>query len=320
MAIDLDGLSFAKKKLEDPALALFPLAAMDHAGGADELQAFFARHGYVFFRGLIPRSLVLDARLEILQKYAIIGEIDDRVPVQLGKSTPRTFRSAVNVRALRQSIVSGYCFQAVSRARQVREIASALLCHDATMLDYLWPRMAPPGSGTALHQDAPFLKGPPPEALVSVWTPLGDIDPSEGALVILAGSHHDARLRAKYGSKDADVDPHFGWYDTDLSRAQEQIGGIWLTADFKAGDVIFFDLMTLHGTFDNNSGENVRLSSDSRYQSSAFPIHPRWQGTAAPGRSRNRVFLPQATTFETLDNKGLSTEFHEVDELGMIVG
>ena len=37
--------------------------------------------GHVFLRGAIDPALVQAARIELLQKYAILGEIDDRHPV-----------------------------------------------------------------------------------------------------------------------------------------------------------------------------------------------------------------------------------------------
>jgi len=179
--------------------------------------------------------------------------------------------------------------------------------------------MIAPGMGSGLHQDAPFLKGPPPSAVISVWTPLGDIKPDEGALVLLEGSNKSSILRREYGDRDVDAEPNFGWYDTDLEKTQARIGGVWLTEEFQAGDVLCFDLFTLHGAFDNNSPEcAVRLSSDSRFQSTEFPVLPRWEGSDPTGRSKGRIFLPMVTTADELDNTGLVTEFHDINDLGVI--
>ena len=45
------------------------------------LRAAMEERGLLFFRELIDPEVVLAARREILLKYAIIGEIDDRQPI-----------------------------------------------------------------------------------------------------------------------------------------------------------------------------------------------------------------------------------------------
>ena len=316
--MDFSGVTFCKKAVDRRKVDIGELLPIGDTDDDVKLQKFYRERGYLFIRNAIPRQLVLNARKEILQKYAIIGEVDDRQDVTLGIQLNNSYREQVNVRALRQSIVSGYYYQSVSRFSAIQNIVSRTLSHESKMLDYLWPRLASSGSGTALHQDAPFITGAKVGASVSVWTPLGDISPQEGSLVILNGSHKSEALRNEYGNKDVDKENKFGWYGTSLYESQQKIGGEWLTAEFKAGDIIIFDLMTLHGAFDNNSKCRVRLSSDSRYQSTEHAIHPRWQGESAVGRSKARVFLPQATRIDTLINSNLNTEFHDIDKFGKI--
>ncbi len=316
--MDLSGATFCKANIEFVNIA--ELIVTDMYVGDKELINFYDENGYVYIKNVIPRDLVMKAREEILQKYAIIGEVDDREPIGLGISSGKSYRNNVNVRALRQSIVTGYYYQSVSRHSYVQNTVNRILKHESKMLDYLWPRLAGIGSGTALHQDAPFLKGAlPSSSLVSVWTPLGDISPIEGALIVLGGSHKSTLLKQEYGNKDVDKENGFGWYDINLTTVQQKIGGQWLTTNFEAGGFIVFDLMTLHGAFDNNSKNKVRLSSDSRYQSTEYPIHERWKGERAVGRSEDRVFLPHSTTINTLLNSDLNTEFHNIDEFGKVV-
>lgn len=316
--MDFAGVTFCKQALENQKLNIAELIAINDTIDDAKLRHFYKENGYLFVRNLIPRSLVMSARQEILQKYAIIGEVDDRHPINLGIESKRSYRKHVNIRALRQSIISGYYYQSVSQYIRVQHIVNRIMKHESEMLRYLWPRLASVGSGTALHQDAPFLKGAPSNALVSVWTPLGDITPKEGALVILNGSHKSKLLQREYGNKDVDKENNFGWYNTDLYECQQKIGGQCLTTNFQAGDVLIFNLMTLHGAFDNNSENKIRLSSDSRYQSTKYPIHSRWQGNIPVGRSESRIFLPQSTTLDTLSNQNLNSEFHDIDDFGKI--
>ena len=60
-------------------------------------------------------------------------------------------------------------------------------------------------------------------------------------------------------------------------RARDTIGGRWLTADYKAGDLLIFTIFTLH-TSTNNTTNKIRLSTDSRYQLASEPVDNRWIG------------------------------------------
>ena len=52
-----------------------------------------------------------------------------------------------------------------------------------------------------------------------------------------------------------------------------------LTADFAPGDLLVFDMFTMHGSLDNHSPvSRVRLSCDVRYQLAADPLDPRYFG------------------------------------------
>jgi hypothetical protein len=57
-----------------------------------------------------------------------------------------------------------------------------------------------------------------------------------------------------------------------------------LTENFRAGDLIVFDMYTAHGSLDNRSPENrVRLSFDIRYQPVHEPRDPRFFGESPGG-------------------------------------
>jgi hypothetical protein len=60
-------------------------------------------------------------------------------------------------------------------------------------------------------------------------------------------------------------------------RLRETLGGRWLTAEFRMGDLLTFPMYTVHASLDNQT-DRIRLSTDSRYQSAAEPADPRWIG------------------------------------------
>eukprot|EP01052_Picozoa_sp_SAG31_P005691 SAG31_NODE_254_length_19052_cov_8.982114_2_plen_173_part_00 len=60
----------------------------------------------------------------------------------------------------------------------------------------------------------------------------------------------------------------------------EGIGRRWLTSTFRMGDVLVLSIFTLHASLDNLS-EQIRLSSDTRYQLASEVADERWVGEAA---------------------------------------
>jgi len=168
----------------------------------------------------------------------------------------------------------------------------ALFGESVRHFDTTWLRGYPPGTGTPPHMDTVFM-GRGSKRLMTAWTPLGDIDMALGGLAVLEGSHRLDDIRNDYGRRDVDA------YCTnqpgaDVSAAKETYvwGGSlsddpvglrrelklrWLTAEFKAGDLVTFPMYTVHIGLDNNT-DRIRLSSDSRYQPAGEPADPRWVG------------------------------------------
>ena len=65
-------------------------------------------------------------------------------------------------------------------------------------------------------------------------------------------------------------------------RLREKLGGRWLTAEYRMGDLLTFGMFTVHASLDNQS-DRVRISSDSRYQLASEPADHRWLGEAPIG-------------------------------------
>ena len=64
-----------------------------------------AADGYLFVRGLIDRETVLEARREILLKYAIVGEIDGiHHDLMDAIQSSHSFIDTVNLRAFTESV------------------------------------------------------------------------------------------------------------------------------------------------------------------------------------------------------------------------
>lgn len=289
--------------------------ANDLLGDPRALRATMQERGYLFFRKLIDPPIVSEARLEVLGKYAVLGEIDDRHPIDDGIAGDGEAVSAVNLRAFSESIRSGYWYRRVTDGPEVLGVAEDLLDGVVQIFAMRWPRFVRPGEGCGFHCDGPYMNRGT-DRIFSAWIPLGDVTPTEGALMVLENSHRSERLLSGYLRADADRDG-LQWLDDDPVSVQEQYGDRWLTADFEAGDVLFFGMHTLHGAFDNRSPVGrCRLSSDTRYQRADEPADPRWNGADFEGHGGSRVFYPGLGRWNNAD---FQDEWKDVDDRGRIV-
>jgi ectoine hydroxylase-related dioxygenase (phytanoyl-CoA dioxygenase family) len=290
------------------------LDSSDLLGDPDAFRARFDHDGYLFFRGLIDADVVGAARHEILSKYAILGEIDDRRPLDDAIAADGHAVPYANVRAFSESVRTGHHYLSVTDAPELLAVHEKLLGGPVRSFDFRWPRFVRPGEGCGFHCDGPYMNRGT-SRIVSSWIPLGRVHPHEGALVVLENSHRSEGLHSGYLQADADVDG-LEWLDADPVVTQEKYGGRWLTTEFEAGDVLCFGMHTLHGAIDNASPTNrCRLSSDSRYQRIDEPADPRWNGATIEGHGGSRVFYPGLGNWNNAD---FQDEWKDVDERGRL--
>jgi ectoine hydroxylase-related dioxygenase (phytanoyl-CoA dioxygenase family) len=286
-------------------------------GDPEALRQRMADDGYLLLRGLIDRGTVLEARRELLLKYATVGEIDSiNRPLMDGIQSEQTFVHSVNLIAFTESLRTGIAYRSVVEAPELISFFEDFLGGPARSWDFCWVRLMRPGEATGMHCDSPYAtRGT--KNVWSAWIPLGDLRREEGALMILEGSHKNEELRESYGNLDADRDK-LGWLSTDPPALRRSLGGRWLTTDFRAGDVMVFSMYLVHGSLDNNSPEGrCRLTSDVRYQLLGDPLDERWNGDIAnPHGGSQKVFLPGRPRGN--DNKEFGDEWKEVDELGRL--
>ena len=283
-------------------------------GDAPALRDAMDSQGYLFFRRLLDPELVLEARHEILLKYAILGEIDDRHPIDDAVAGAGEGVPTANLRAFSTSVRSGARYRRVTDGPEVLAVHAALLDGDVRVFDMRWPRFVRPGEGCGFHCDGPYMNRGT-SRIFSSWIPLGRVNREEGALMVLEGSHRSHGLDAGYHDRDADRDG-LTWLDDDPVAVQQAYGRRWLTTDFEPGDVLCFGMRTLHGAIDNRSATSrCRLSSDSRYQRADEPADHRWNGTDFEGHGGDRVFYPGLGRW---NNQDFQDEWKDVDEHGRL--
>ena len=239
----------------------------DWRGRPDELRGNFREHGYVLLRGALDRQAVLDLRADYFARF----------PAQLlaPGTTPRDgVYSGIDPAGLPEygtaghpahEFVRGAAFDRFSRADQLREIAETLLGGPAELLPRRILRhfQRSPARASRAHVDWDYMdRGS--EGVVTAWVPLGDCPVDCGGLVYLEGSHTIARAELDQLRDHTDRPHDRRPISNDLAMTARALGGRWLWADYRAGDVALHSPHVVHASLDNTS-DVMRLSADLRF-------------------------------------------------------
>lgn len=248
------------------------------------LQQRLQRDGYLLLRDALDVDDVMAARQEVFQRLVEVDEIRPPATEGIATGTSRRVELTDDLGSFWQSVSEGPQLRAVSHGGRIQSIMSSLYGEAARPHDYIFLRPSVVGRATKLHYDLPFFaRGS--DRIVAVWTALGEIPRCDGSLMIVEGSHRFEDLiepirQIDYASKDSPQVQLMG-DAVEFARARQTR---LLTADFRAGDVIFFSMTTLHGTLDNHSPVGrTRLSCDVRWQPAADPIDQRYCGECPAG-------------------------------------
>jgi hypothetical protein len=265
----------------------------DAVGDWAELQARMDQDGYLFLPGFLDREAVRGVRAQICGVLAEDGLLDPAFPPEAAIARPGQqvyFRPDIA-----NDPVTSSRLREVIYGPRVMEFFDGFLGGPATHYDFTWLRVISPGGGTMPHCDVVYMGRGTPK-LFTAWVPIGDVPLEVGGLIVLEGSHQNEELRAGYCTMDVDTVcdsqpknqlnaagfPEFGALSEDPVGTREHIGGRWLTApEYRMGDLLLFSIFTVHASLDNGSNQ-IRISSDSRYQLAAEPLDERWIGENPP--------------------------------------
>ena len=267
--------SIQKVAIPGSLLGMFTeLEAVDAEGS--QLRSQMENQGYVFIRNALSRDQVMRARSEVFGQLKRMGEITD--PVLDGIATGTSRRRELSGNKLGEfwkEVSEGSHLRDVTHGDELHQWASFLLNEPARAHDLLYLRPLVKGKSTQLHYDYPFFAGYA-QSMYTAWVPLGDIPMSDGPIALIEKSNQFLDM----------INPLMG-HDYDKSRANELVQHAAysgaadehpvdlvrrrkvriLTTDFRAGDLLFFSMLLLHGSLDNQSAVGrTRLSCDVRYQ------------------------------------------------------
>jgi hypothetical protein len=279
----------------------------------DVLHARMEEDGYLFLPGLLNVDEVKAARLEVMERLNEIGALESGHPVVEGVASDKEINPAATGPFMPRMANDNPPLDRVLYEGPMIDFFTRFLGGPVRHYDYTWFRCKRPGTRqvTTPHLDVVYM-GRGTKQLFTAWVPYGDVPLQMGGLMLLEDSHRNAKLKAGYGSTDVDLfcsnegdaeaiveaaraegrplTEHerkaiqwnsSGAYSDDALAVREELGGRWLTTDYEMGDLLVFSMYTLHASSDNYTNQ-LRISSDSRYQLSSEPVDERWIGDDPP--------------------------------------
>jgi Phytanoyl-CoA dioxygenase (PhyH) len=286
----LPSLRATNREIDCSLEAFGELESASHLlGDPEALRERMAAEGYLFLPGVLRREEVLAARRAMAERLAAHGLLDPRTPLMDTIARPDAAVAFMPELALDNPLLSRVLYDGPMIAFFERFLGG-----EVRHFDFTWVRAVAPRRGTPPHMDIVYM-GRGTQRLYTAWTPIGDIPIAMGGLLILERSHIHERLNNNYGRKDVDAycvnkrEEGYskmggggnivasGWLSRDAVKLRERLGGRWLTADFRAGDLLVFSMFTVHTSLDNGSNA-IRLSTDTRYQLASEPVDERWIG------------------------------------------
>ena len=189
---------------ESVALTLHLRESNEIGDDAAALRQRLEEDGYLLLRELHDRDAVTRTRESILRCLDARGALADDVPFTEGVMNPR-YEGPANYSARHNDDLKTAELKALVYGPAIMGFFDRLFEAPAASYQFQWPRAVGSGGFSPVHSDWPFMSRGS-SRLLTCWTPLDDIPPEFGPLVICEGSHRWCRVIETYGQSDVDRD------------------------------------------------------------------------------------------------------------------
>ncbi len=255
----------------------------DILGQPEALRERLDEDGFLFLRDFHDRNEVLGVRRDILQIMADAGELDPAAPLMEGVINP-ALKTQASVSTKGRENLKTNSLKRLLYGPRPANFFQKLFATEPTAYQFQWLRAGGHGAGSTVHADTVYM-GRGTKKLCTIWTPLGNIPPEQGPLVLCLGSHRWNRVRDTYGQADVDRDRIPGHFTENPAELVEKFGGRWATASMRAGDAVIVNMFLLHASLMNTTNR-YRISVDARWQPAGEPMDDRWSGETPAGHSQ----------------------------------
>jgi len=224
-----------------------PSATLPSSVDLDEMKASFQQHGYAVARGLFSDREVDEIKssfARIADNGPIPGHFDQVSKEQADGDPLKEF----------PRVMHPHRFDPVSRKHLVHP--GVLTCLRKLMQDDVLAAQSmfyykPPGSrGQAMHQDNFYLLVEP-QTCVAAWTAIDDADPENGGMYLVP----DTAKEDIACPEMADATESFSQHFVPTPKGKKAV-----PCKMKAGDTLFFNGSSIHGSGPNRSKDRFRRS------------------------------------------------------------
>lgn len=235
-------------------------------GNPEGLRARAEEDGFLFFKALVPRELVLELRRQFLQVVDNWGWLDRRFDLMEGVVDRDAVEREDPLEMVNQGVgFHNRAYAEVQKLELFHEIAhhpNVLNMYRALLGGEILPhprhiaRLILPASynrPTPPHQDFIHIQGT--KNVWTMWMPVGDCPREMGNLAMIRGSNRDGLLPVAAAEGAGGLEAHL------CAQNYE-----WVVDDYEAGDVITFSSLTVHKALKPEVLDRIRLSCDYRYQ------------------------------------------------------
>ena len=221
-----------------------------------ELQATFAREGYLVERGLLAPDEVgelLDTFMTMRAGGPIPGCFAPVSPAESGGDILRVYPRMMHPHRV-NACARGYLLHPRILA-VLRAVLRAVFGEEPLAAQSMLYFKPPTARGQALHQDDYYLRTTPGKC-VAAWMALDPCDEENGGMMVVPGTRDTAILCP-------------GKADPRLSFTADEVplppGLSPVTIRLAPGDVLFFNGSVIHGSYPNSSADRFRRSYIGHY-------------------------------------------------------
>ncbi|TLS52797.1 phytanoyl-CoA dioxygenase family protein [Paenibacillus antri] len=212
-----------------------------------ELKSQFTEEGYIVIRGLFTSEEVREIRetfMEIAKNGTLPGYFE---PVSEEEANGEPLLIYPRILYPHRIIDVARKYMIDSR---VMDVLAEMFGEEALAAQSMFYYKPPGSRGQALHQDNYYLRVEP-GTCIAAWTAIDDTDQGNGGLVVVPKTQH-LDIQCPH---EADRTESYFRDEVDLPE-----GSRIVPADMKAGDVLFFNGSTIHGSYPNRSADRFRRS------------------------------------------------------------
>lgn len=269
-------------------------SSIDIKDDTHALHARIKRDGYLYLPEFWSREEVLKRRIMITDQLAKKGFLNLDYPIIDAVAKENIDLTSVSTH-FKNKDRQDSMFLEMSRllfSGKIINFLESYLGGEVQAYEYTWFRVHNRGMGTKPHCDIVFFNRGT-HNIYSAWVPYGDIDQEVGGLMILEDSHNKRHRLKNYLKRDSDTycknrkgTEQYASQETKVWSGtltknpvtlREKLGGRWLRANYRMGDLLLFSPYTVHCSLDNNT-DRLRISTDTRYQLASAPFDERWIG------------------------------------------